>query len=440
MIWLYRILFLPLLLLTLPRFLRRMWRRGGYGRDFGHRFGASPRIPRGPGVRRIWIQAVSVGELLAVEPVLVRLGSDPSVEVYLTTTTSTGYALAQERYRHRVAGVGYFPLDFWWCSRRAWNRIGPDCVVLMEGELWPEHLHRARTRRVPALLINARMSDRSYRRYRWVPSLARRVLRNLTRIMASSPQDQQRFRELAGAGPVIETAGNLKVDRELDPLLSAEAIAGLRNELGFGGDGADRPVVLLGSSTWPGEEEILIDVFRRLRREGRPVRLLLVPRHAERRSEIRILLQRQGGDFRWALRTEMGASGGATEPVDIHVADTTGELVRLTQAADIVFVGKSLPPHTEGQTPVEAAAIGKPILLGPGMSNFRAIVEQLEASGAARRVAHAEEIHEAVISLLDHPALATQAAASGSAWHAAHRGAVDRVVAAIREAMQPGGA
>ena len=158
MIWIYRVLFLPLLLVTLPYYLRRMLKRGGYARDFHHRLGFLDRVPaKTAGVKRIWIQAVSVGELLAAAPLLESLQGDAGIEVVLTTTTSTGYTLARERYNDLAAALGVFPLDFWPCSSLAWRRVDPDLVILLEGELWPEHLHQARVRDVPVLLVNARL-------------------------------------------------------------------------------------------------------------------------------------------------------------------------------------------------------------------------------------------------------------------------------------------
>jgi 3-deoxy-D-manno-octulosonic-acid transferase len=163
MIWVYRILFLPALICSLPYHLWRMWRRGGYRHDFHHRFGLVDRPPpKAPGVKRIWIQAVSVGEAQALGPLLARLREQPNLEIILTTTTSTAYQIIREKYARDVQKVGVFPLDFWPFSRSAWRRLEPDLAVLMEGELWPEHLHQAHARKVPVALINARMSNRSY--------------------------------------------------------------------------------------------------------------------------------------------------------------------------------------------------------------------------------------------------------------------------------------
>jgi 3-deoxy-D-manno-octulosonic-acid transferase len=186
----------------------------------------------------------------------------------------------------------------------------------------------------------------------------------------------------------------------------------------------------LGSSTWPGEEAALVGALKALREAGVPARLLLVPRHAERRGEVEALLKESG--FSFHLRSRGAAEG----EVDIAVGDTTGELRKFTQLADLVFVGKSLPPHGEGQTPVEAAALGRAILFGPGMSNFRPISQELLATGAARLVSDREELASAATLLMrDQEARAAMATAAQK-WHRANQGAVSRTLAALDEELR----
>ncbi|MDE3084702.1 MAG: 3-deoxy-D-manno-octulosonic acid transferase [Verrucomicrobiota bacterium] len=416
MLWLYRLLFAPMLLLLSPFYVRRMRRRGGYRENFKNRFGTfDPLPPRQPRVWRIWVQAVSVGEVLAVAPLLEEL-KQAGIEVFLTTTTSTGYALAKEKYGALVLGVGYFPLDFWAFSARAWRSIAPDLAILTEGERWPEHIAQARRRGVPVVSVNARMSDRSFRRMKWIKFFVPGLLRSLTRVLAASEQDAERFRALGLAGKVAVT-GNLKLDVAIPALSEAEK-AQLRRELGL----AEGARVLLGSSTWPGEDEALLSARRAAEKADGPCALLLVPRHAERRGEIEALLKKAGESHHFRSR------GAAPRCVEVAVADTTGELRRLTQLADLVFCGKSLPPHTEGQTPVEAAALGKAILFGPGMGNFRLIARQLMAAGAARMVQDEAELAAACRELLrdDEPRAAMAAAAY--AWQQANQGAVARTL------------
>jgi 3-deoxy-D-manno-octulosonic-acid transferase len=422
MLWLYRLFFVPALLLMSPGYLRRMRRRGGYGTNFSQRFGGHPVIARRAGVRRVWLQAVSVGEMLAIGPLLEGLRAD-GAEVYLTTTTSTGHRLAQERYSALTIGIGYFPLDWWPFSRRAWRKISPDLVILTEGERWPEHLRQAERRGVPVLCINARLSDRSYDRLRRFPAAAALMLRGITRLLPCSAQDERRFRSLGVPAERLFTTGNIKLDVRI-PALTPEARAQLRRELGLP-DG----LILLGSSTWPGEEAALLAAWKSVRATGLGVRLLLVPRHAERRAEIEQQLRAAG------VSAHFRSKGAAAGNFDVVVGDTTGELRPFTQLADLVFVGKSLPPHAEGQTPVEAAALAKPILFGPGMGNFRFIARDLVERGAAREVADEAALAVEVSRLLGDEAARGQLAAAAARWHQENTGALDRTLQVIREAM-----
>ncbi len=427
MIWIYRALFLPALLLASPYYLWRMRRRGGYASGFLHRFGAVPALPpRRAGARRVWLQAVSVGEMLAIGPLLEGLRRD-GTEVYLTTTTSTGYALAREKYAALVAGIGYFPLDFWAFNARAWTRVRPDLCVLMEGERWPEHLHAARSRGVPVLCVNARLSDRSFRRAARFGWAVRSLWAGVTRFLCAAKRDEQRFRALGFPAASLGTTGNLKLDVSI-PLLDAPARAALRRELGLPPDG----LVLLGSSTWAGEEAALVSALQAARRRGLAVSLLLVPRHAERRGEIETLLAKSG------LSHHLRSTGPAPGVVDVAVGDTTGELRRFTQLADLVFTGKSLAPHDGGQTPVEAAILGKPVLHGPRMTNFRDIVRSLTDAGAVRKVDTHSDLVAAVVELLADDAARDRLAAAARAWSEANRGATDRTLAAIRAALGAG--
>jgi 3-deoxy-D-manno-octulosonic-acid transferase len=430
MLWLYRLAFVPALLVLAPRYLLRMRKRGGYRENFGQRFGGHPRLhAKSSSTPRVWVQAVSVGEMLAIAPILEGLRRD-GAEIYLTTTTSTGYALARERYAALTLGVGYFPIDCWPCVARAWARLNPDLVILTEGERWPEHLRQARTRGVPVVCINARLSDRSFARLRRWRGAARMMTEGITRLLPASPQDEARFLELGVRRARLTMTGNIKLDVSIASL-SEEERARLRRELGL------RPgLVLLGSSTWPGEEAALVAAWRRAVAAGVRCSLLLVPRHAERRGEIEALLTRAAAEA--PLRFHFRSRGAAAQEVEVAVGDTTGELRMLTQLADLVFVGKSLPPHTEGQTPVEAAALAKPILLGPGMGNFRAIAADLIARGAALEVRDAAALAEAVEGLLRDDGRRAQLAAAAGQWRRENGGAVARTLAIIREELQRG--
>ena len=360
--------------------------------------------------------------MLAIAPLIEALHGD-GVEIYLTTTTSTGYRIARDRYASQVLGVGYFPVDWWPFSVRAWRAIAPDLVILTEGERWPEHLRQAQNRGVPVIAINARLSDRSFRRMKWFGPAARLMVGGVTRLLTGSTQDEARFRELGVSAASMTTTGNLKFDVAITRLDEGE-LARLRGELGL-----PAGLVLLGSSTWPGEEAAMIEALRATRERGLACSLLLVPRHAERRTEIERSLVKSG------LRFHFRSRGPAVGEVDVSIGDTTGELRKLTQLADLVFVGKSLPPHGEGQTPLEAAALGRALILGPGMSNFRVIADELVAEGAAVRVGSAEALATTAAVLLRDSGRRQTLAKAAAVWHGRNAGAVGRTLAVVREEL-----
>lgn len=432
MILLYRILYLPALVLALPYYLFRMWRRGGYGKDFQHRFGRFRRLaPPAKGNKRIWLQAVSVGEVLAVGPLIEALQAEGKIETVLTTTTSTGYTEARKRYADLVHSIGIFPLDFWLFSRLAWKRIQPDVILLTEGELWPEHLHQAKRRNIPCYLINARMSDKSFRRYAKLSSFASRLLKKFDAVFPASEHDALRLEKLGTDARRIHTTGSIKLDVPLPAQLDEEELAKLMNELGFQQAGPNRPLVLLGSSTWPGEETALIDAVSQLRAIGIDLRLLLVPRHAERGPEIKRRLEQQ--DLAWHQRSTKTQPNGE---VIIYLADTTGELSRLTQAADLAFIGKSLPPNVGGQTPIEAAGLGVALLMGPNMNNFKTIAASLVEVGAAQVVEDADALAGQVEALIKDREKRDAMGSAGRAWHEQNRGSCQRIAEAILQRFE----
>ncbi len=431
MIWVYRLLFLPVLLFVGPRYLLRMRRRGGYKKDFHGRFGLFPRLPaKKDGVKRIWIQAVSVGEVFAVTPIIRRLREEIGCEIFLTTTTSTGYALARDRLGDLTVGIAYFPLDFWLFSRIGWKRAEPDVCVVFESELWPEHLRQARRRSVPVYLVNGRISDRTYARYSRIPFFAAELLDHFTRILAASEEDRNRFVGLGADETRVTATGNIKLDVNIDPVLEEAELQELGRRLGLVQANGRRSLILLGSSTWPGEERSLLRLLQRARSEGADWRLLLVPRHAERRNEIAALLDE------FPFSTHFRTAGQAPGPVDVAVGDTTGELIRFTQLADLVFVGKSLPPNDGGQTPIEAAALGKPLVFGPYMTNFRQVARQLVDCGGALVVGDEVDFIEHTLPLMRNSARRGEMSQAALEWHAANRGAVDKVIAALRGPLE----
>ena len=403
----YRLLFLPMLLCVLPYYLLRMRKRGGYGKHFFNRFGWLPK-PKRPSP--VWIQAVSVGEIESLRPLLVAL-KQRNIPVYLTTTTSTAFRIVEKKYASQVDTFGYFPLDFWLFSALARRRIRPRAILLTESELWPEHLFRAKKHSVPVYLINGRVSDRTFSRYQCFLPMARILFGFLTKVFAASHADAERFQALCPKNVPIIQAGNLKIDAAVQSTASVTVIS--RKKLG---DQWQNATVLLGASTWPGEEKSLIEFFLKARKEFSQLRLTLVPRHVERTHEIKVLLQSYPVTF--CFRTQ------PIENADIYVVNTTGELRSFLPMADLVFIGKSFLPNHGGQTPIEAAVCGKPIVYGSHMENFADICTELEHLHGAVRCTDIEHLEQQLLFWLKHPQDAINCGQAAQKWVHTHQGAV----------------
>lgn len=437
MIWIYRILYIPVFLISFPYYLWRMLRRGGYAKNFHYRFGLIKPLPEKKlGITRIWIQAVSVGEVNAIKPLIEKLLEKKNVEIIVTTTTSTSYAIAKEQYSDKITAVGIFPLDFWFFSQAAWKRINPDIAILMEAELWPEHIHQATIRNVPVLLINARLSDRSFKRYLKFKFIAKRlILKFLSSLVAGTEQDLDRFVAIGVKPENALCSGNIKFDVNPKKILFEKEKMDLKREMGFVHERSNLdspcPLILMGSSTWSGEEALLLEIFEKAMEQGIDCRLLVVPRHAERREEIKALLRTQ--NHTWHLRS---VTPQAPEGTFIYVGDTTGELSILTQVADIVFIGKSLPPHNGGQTPIEPAALGIAMVYGPFMTNFRQVCKSLEKADASIMCRDAKEVEEQILALLKDQQKRDALGLAAKHWHALNQGATDKTIAIIEKFMK----
>lgn len=428
MIWIYRILFLPVFVLSIPYILWHAKRRGGYKKDLQHKFGKVPeRSTSSKESKRIWIQAVSVGEIKAIKPLIEALNKEQNIELILTTTTSTGYRIAHETYKDQVTDIYYFPLDFVPFTKKAWRRIQPDLCLLMEGELWPEHIHQAKQNQIPILLINARLSDKTYRLYQRLGGITRHIFRSLDLVLASSSSNTDRFRNLGTHEEQTITVGNLKCDMPVPDKLEESEAANLLTELGLPSNSPEnQTVIVCGASTWDGEEKALVQMAMQLRKEGIDLRLIITPRHVERRKEIETDL----GDT--SLSYHFRSQGIAENEVQVAVADTTGELIKFIQLADIVFVGRSLNPHTGGQTPIEAGMLGKPVVFGPGMANFRDIARSLINTGIATQVADEKELTKVVRELCENSAARQDRGRNAKTWLAENQGATLRTIELLR--------
>lgn len=392
-----------------------MWKRGGYGAHFLHRFGFVPKN-KSSAQKTIWLQAVSVGEMEALQPLLEVL-KENGVRVYLTTTTSTGFQVAQKKYKDLVDIIAYFPLDFCLFSWIAWRRIHPQYAFLMESELWPEHLWQAYRKKIPVCVLNGRCSDKTFARYSRFKTISSILFSFIHKIYASSDVDSQRFQSLTSIP--VETVGNLKVDAALNRI-GDDANSIKRCDLGSDWENA---LILLGASTWPGEEEMLLKVFEEAKKTQPNLRLILVPRHAERARDLEPVLSA----YNFCFRTHPKLNS------EVYVVNTTGELRHFLQLAHFIFVGKSLDPHRGGQTPIEAAALGKPIIYGPHMENFRVICKGLEACGGAIRCSNEIEVYQQLLRWIAEPQLAESYAHAAKQWTVSNRGATDQTLIGLKQ-------
>ena len=398
----------------MPYYLRRMVRRGGYFKHFVQRFGFVQKVCHKEYKSVIWIQAVSVGEVEAIRPLIEELARKDGIGIYLTTTTSTGFLRANLLYGKLVAGIAYFPINFFIFSKIAWNRIKPSVVVLMESELWPEHIFEANKRKVPILLINGRCSDRSFARYKRVKFVTKWLFEKIDNILASSELDSNRFVELGANKNKVTITGNLKFDCfNEEYVLQQNDILSIKQSIGADWQNAK---ILIGASTWPGEEELLLEFYLNNKEKIENLKLILVPRHAERRDEIEKVLQ----NVKYKFRSKNDAT---SSPADVYVVDTTGELKNFIQLSNVVFVGKSMLKNVGGQTPIEAAALSKPIVYGPNMQNFSQICKSLESSNAAIRVNTKFELFNSLEQLLSSDSRQTTLASAAKTWHSKNIGA-----------------
>lgn len=422
-------LFWPIgLLFFLPGYLAKMIRRGGYREKFGQRLGFYDRELRvRPSKQRsTWLHAVSVGEVnVALKLANALRTLEPDLRCVLTTTTTTGFALACKNALPWIE-VMYTPLDYWPIMRRAFSVIRPARIVLVEAEIWPNLAAEAHARRIPLALVNARLSPHSERRYRQFRFFIAPTFRLLDLVCVPEKEDAGRWAALGVSQDRIRVTGSIKFDPAgLDQVAEIQETAqpAPLNHLD-----PERPV-LFGGSTHRGEEEILATVFLRLRQQFPSLRLFIAPRHVERLREIRAQLDALG--LRVALASEVHADRESNDP-DCRLLDTTGELQRWYGIATVVFMGKSLTAHG-GQNPVEPILAGKPVVLGPNMENFATLAKALVSKKGAIQVRDIDSLELAIAELLRDSDARQRLVQSAHEVLSEHRGATMRAAMLIHE-------
>lgn len=417
----------------------RTWVRKKVGARWADRFGLLPEELQAarlrlPNERVIWFHAVSVGEVVAAQPILREVASrNLPLRVYLSVTTPTGFEMAQSRIS-TAAGIFYLPFDFPACVRQALTSLMPDLLVLIETELWPNLLAEARALDVRTILVNGRISDRSFARARRFRLLFRWMLGNLDAICLQSELDRARVEALGAPPERVRVMGNSKFDEPL-PAMTSEDCANLRRLLGFSAE--DR--VLVFGSTGPGEEPILLDAYATVRMDHPDVRLVLVPRHPERAPEVAEFISERGFDY--CLRSQLedvapAALGEAERPrlERVVLVDTIGELGRLYAIADIAFLGRSLVPMGGGNI-LQPLAFGKPVLFGPHMENFKETTQMALEAGIGYCVAGGSELASEILRLLSNPLLRSKIGEDAKRTLSQNYGASQRYADAIVAAL-----
>ena len=428
---LYSVLTLLALTIASPWFLYQALRHGKYIGSLRQRLGDLPVSINVDGEPSVWIHAVSVGEALTAKALLADLRARyPRLKLFLSTTTIAGQQVARRSLQH-VDAVFYFPFDFTWVVRRVVDRVNPRLFVMMETEIWPNLLRECRARQVKTVIINGRISARSYPRYRLVRPFFRHVLTLVDRFCMQSDESARRIIDL-GADPArVTVTGSLKFD-SLDLPTPTSHGKPLERVLRFFNLAPGRPVIVAGS-TLRGEEAALLQAFAHVRTLHPNALLILAPRHPERFAEVDRLARDAG--FETARRSDLAIDAEPREAV--VVLDTIGELAQVYQLGTAVFVGGSLENHG-GHNILEPAIFGKPIVVGPHMQNFREIAETFLANDAVVQVPDSAGLESALLSLLGDPVRRARLGAAARALVEANRGAKDKTLAIVAELMPMG--
>ena len=429
---LYNILFNIFFVLSSPYYFWRLWRRGNWVPGFSERFGHY-----NPGLKQaltnrdvIWLHAVSVGEVNLCTQLIGALEPRvPNIKIVVSTTTTTGMGELRSRLPTHISKI-YYPIDRRKCVSRAMAVIHPKAIVLIEAEIWPNFIWRARGLGVPLFLANARLSDRSHRRYLRFGFLFQPLFASFSGIGAQNETDAARLREIGCRPEAIQVVGNLKFDAaKLDERRVLDVPAMLR-QLGVP---AEAPI-LVGGSTHAGEEVLLAEIAQRLRARFPKLFLVVVPRHFERAKEAGRQLQDRGVKF--IYRNEIYTNTQFREgELDCLLVNTTGELRFFYSCATLVFVGKSITAMG-GQNPIEPATLGKAMVLGPNMQNFADITRSFVSQNGAVQVRDPQQLEETIAALLADENRRAELGRNAQRVVRENRGAIDRTVEMIVEHLK----
>jgi 3-deoxy-D-manno-octulosonic-acid transferase len=425
MYFFYRILTAASMVFLAPYYALRGWRRGDPSSALRERLGWLPAAIAGRAIAfgSIWIHAVSVGEVLAARPLAEGLKQRfPERAVFVSTTTETGQRLARERLQS-VDGIFYFPLDWVVPVRRALRAISPALVIVMETEIWPNFLREARRRNVPVIFANARISEKSFARFKnWeflVGPFFARTLSDAELFLAQAPDDAARLEEMGAPGGHVEVTGNLKYDGE------APAVGEFGLWLGGQTRQQERWPVVVAGSVVAEEEEAVLGAYDIIQRRWRHALLILAPRKPDR-FDAAVKIASEGG-WNVVRRSRLDIAAALDENADVLVLDSIGELAGLYSLADAAFVGGSLVP-AGGHNILEPAWFSKPPVFGASMENFRDMAAQFLSSRAGVQVTSGEQLGKVWVQLIEDNALRDRMGNSARALTERNRGATARAL------------
>ncbi len=414
MIFLYKWVVYILLVLVFP-FLPFLWlfskkRRANLVQRFGFNTGIKDQSSGG---KRIWVHALSVGEVVSAVPFVKSLKAKvPSTDIVFTTSTKTGFDIAQKLLQkpdRSLSGealsdealpgkalidqLGYFPFDIGYCINKICRQIQPDAVVIVETDLWPNFLYEMKKNKIPVMLINARLSTRSLKGYLFFKPFSSLIFASVTAIMAQSQMDKQRFEQLVSSISKIEVTGNIKFDQP-SILLKNSDIQDLKAKLFL----QPESMVFIAGSTHEGEEKILLAVFKKIKKRFPQLMMIIAPRDPERSLDIESYCRESKIS---AIRmTKINGNCKPKNPMDVIVVDKMGELSKLYAICDVAFIGGSMV-QKGGHNPLEAAAVSKPVFFGSDMSDFVMISNLLLDNGGAKQVMSQKELTDHLEALLE---------------------------------------
>ena len=434
---LYDILLHILLIALSPYFILKMITVRKYAPGLTERFGFinAEKLKSLDGGPVLWTHAVSVGETKAVMPLLKSLKrKNPKIRILFSTVTKTGQQIAEKEGQGVIDSLIYFPLDISWVVDRVIKRINPRAFIVVEKEVWPNFFNRLNRAKVPVVVINGTLSEKSFKRYLLFKSFFSGVFAMIDLYAAQTKADRTRAVRAGVQEAHAVVTGNIKFDLE-PPEIESAALNALKGAIGVGG--GDK--IIVAGSTHPGEEAILLNAYKALGAGTRALKLVIAPRHPERFDEVESIIK--GSGFSYTRRSMYraapgaGADRAASKNPSVVLLDTLGELMTVYSLSDLAIVGGSLVEGIGGHNLMEPAYFGKPVLYGPYLSTYLNMAEMLEAAGGGIRVSDVAELATKLKELLANDLLRAKTGSSARRVVEENRGAIERTLKRIERLL-----